>query len=229
MMKLILQTVFFVFPMFVRRLLYGWIWGYQISPNAKIGFSWILADELIMEEHTFIQSLTIVKNIDRLVMRKYSRIGPLNFITGFNTKISGIAFKKGRFSHVKGRKCELILEEDVAINSRHFIDCNGGVYFGKHSSLAGIRSQILTHGIDPYNSRQDAQPVIIGNYCSIGSGSIILKGTIIPDYAIVGAGAVLNKRYTESYKIYAGVPACGKKDLNYNEVKWFSRQSGDVI
>lgn len=38
-MKLILQTVFFVFPMFVRRLLYGWIWGYQISPNAKIGFS----------------------------------------------------------------------------------------------------------------------------------------------------------------------------------------------
>ena len=153
----------------------------------------------------------------------------MNFITGFNTKISGIAFKKGRFSHVKGRKCELILEEDVAINSRHFIDCNGGVYFGKHSSLAGIRSQILTHGIDPYNSRQDAQPVIIGNYCSIGSGSIILKGTIIPDYAIVGAGAVLNKRYTESYKIYAGVPACGKKDLNYNEVKWFSRQSGDVI
>ena len=71
--------------------------------------------------------------------------------------------------------------------------------------------------------------MIIGNYCSIGSGSIILKGTIIPDYAIVGAGAVLNKSYTESYKIYAGVPACVKKDLNYNEVKWFSRQSGDVI
>lgn len=229
MIKIFIQTVLFVLPMSFRRVFYRWLWGYKISSRAKIGYSWILSDELVMDDYSFIKSFTIIKNIDRLVMGKYSRIGPLNFITGFNTRVNGIAYKKGRFAHVKDRKCELILAEDVAINSRHFIDCNGGVYFGNHSSLAGIRSQILTHGIDPYNSRQDAAPVIVGNYCSIGSGSIVLKGTVIPDYVIVGAGSVLNKKYTESYKIYAGVPAILKKDLQYNEVKWFSRPSGDVI
>lgn len=227
--KIILQLLLFVFPMSIRRLLYKWIWGYKIAPDAKIGFSLILCKELTMENHTYIKSMTIIKNIDRVVMRKYARIGPLNFITGFNTNPNGMACKKGRFTHIKNRKCELILDEDVAINSRHIIDCNGGVYFGKHSSLAGMRSQILTHGIDAYNSRQDAQPVIIGKYCSIGSGSIVLKGTVVPDYVIVGAGAVLNKKYTESYKIYGGVPATVKKDLTNVDVKWFKRHSGDVI
>lgn len=84
---------------------------------------------------------------------------------------------------------------------------------GEHSLLAGIRSQILTHTIDAYACRQDAKAVILGRYAYVGTGCILLKGTVIPDYSIVGAGAVLNKRYTESRKIYAGVPAKIIKDV----------------
>lgn len=228
-LKIILQIILMPFPFLVRRFVYRKLWKYDIDKTARIGFSLILCHELTMKENTYIQHLTVVKPIDKLFMSRYARIGSLNFITGYDTSISGYANRKGFYKHVKNRHCELILGEDVAINSRHFIDCNGGVYLGSHSSLAGIRTQILTHGIDAYLSRQDAQPVVIGNYVSIGSGSIVLKGTIIPDYVIVGAGALLNKKYTESYKVYAGVPAIIKKDLSDCDVRWFKRSSGDVI
>lgn len=228
-MKIIIQILLMLFPQSIRRFFYKSLFGFKIHKTAKIGFSLILCKEFEMEENTRIGHLTIIKPIDKVYMGKYARIGALNFITGFNTSSNGYAKKVGFYRHVLDRKCELILDEDVAISSRHIIDCNGGVYFGAHSSLAGMRSQILTHGIDAYNCRQDAKPVKIGKYVSIGSGSIVLKGTEVPDYVIVGAGAVLNKKYTESYKVYGGVPAKVKKDLSNEDVKWFSRGSGDVI
>lgn len=228
MFKLLIQFFMFLFPMRIRRIFYKVFFGYEIHHTAKIGFSIILSDKLTMKENTIIQHLTIVKPIDNLYMEAYARIGSLNFITGYNTKDNGYARKVGFYSHVLNRKCELIMGEDAAITSRHFIDCNGGVYMGKHSIIAGIRTQILTHGIDAYLCRQDAKPVHIGDYVSIGSGSIILKGTVIPNNVIVGAGSVLNKEYTETYKVYAGVPAKVKKDLSDYDVKWFSRPNGDV-
>lgn len=227
-MKAIIQILLMVFPQCIRRFFYKTLFGFKIHKTARIGFSLILCKEFTMEEHTRIGHLTIIKPIDRVYMGPYARIGAQNFITGYNTSEGGYAKKVGFYKHVTDRKCELVLDEDAAITSRHIIDCNGGVYFGAHSLLAGMRSQILTHAIDIYNCRQDTQPVKIGNYVFIGTGCIILKGTEIPDYAIVGAGAVLNKKYTESYKVYGGVPAKVKKDLANENIKLFSRPNGDV-
>lgn len=228
-MKAIIQICLMIFPQCIRRFFYRKLFGFKIHKTARIGFSLILCNELTMGENTRIGHLTVIKPIDRVYMAAYSRIGAMNFITGYDTSEDGYAKKVGFYRHVTDRKCELVLDEDAAITSRHIIDCNGGVYFGAHSLLAGMRSQILTHAIDIYNCRQDAQPVKIGNYVFIGTGCIILKGTEIPDYTIVGAGAVLNKKYAESYKVYGGVPATVKKDLTNENIKFFSRSSGDVI
>ena len=229
MFRIFTQIVLMAFPQTIRRFLLQKLFNFKIHKTARIGFSLVLCEELVMEEHACIGNLTLIKPIDRLHMGKYARIGALNFITGYNTKENGYVKRMGFYSHVKDRKCELILGEDVAINRSHFIDCNGGVYFGEHSSLAGLNTQILTHGIDAYNCRQDVKPVVIGKYVSIGTGCIILKGTVVPDYVIVGAGAVLNKQYTESRKVMGGVPAVIKKDLSNEDVKWFSRESGNVL
>ena len=226
---IIVQIILMLFPYTIRRYFLNKIFGFKIHKTAKIGFSLILCDKLEMEEYSYISHLTIVKPIDSLIMKPYARIGSLNFITGYNTRNTSIAKKIGFYKHIIDRKCELVLEEDAAITSRHFIDCNGGVYMGEHSLLAGIRSQILTHAIDVYNCRQDTEPVIIGRYAFVGTGCILLKGTVVPDYSIVGAGAVMNKRYTESLKIYGGVPAVIKKDISNEEIKFFKRPSGDVL
>ena len=49
----------------------------------------------------------------------------------------------------------------------------------------------------------------------------------LPDYSVLGAGAVLNKKYDERYKLYAGVPARPVKDIDRN-AKYFDRLSGFV-
>lgn len=62
-----------------------------------------------------------------------------------------------------------------------------------------------TGNIPPVSS-----PVIIGKCCWIGNRTTINKGTIIPDYTIVGSNSLLNKDYTKSIPsncLIAGQPA----------------------
>ena len=222
-LKIILQIILMPFPFLVRRFVYRKLWKYDIDKTARIGFSLILCHELTMKENTYIQHLTVVKPIDKLFMSRYARIGSLNFITGYDTSISGYANRKGFYKHVKNRHCELILGEDVAINSRHFIDCNGGVYIGAFATVAGIKSQILTHSINVYKNRQEAHPIHIGKYCFVGTGCILLPGTRLPDYSVLGAGAVLTKSYEETACLYAGSPAQKIKSLDINTTLYFQR------
>lgn len=50
------------------------------------------------------------------------------------------------------------------------------------------------------------RPVKIGNYCFIGTGSIVMPGAEIGDYCIVGAGTVVRGKIP-SYSIVVGNPA----------------------
>lgn len=61
-----------------------------------------------------------------------------------------------------------------------------------------------------------SQDIIIGNHVWIGTKVICLKGTIIGDNCIVGAGSLLNKPYNGNNRIIAGTPAkIIKKDINW--------------
>ncbi len=221
-MKIILQILIIFFPWKIRRFLLCKIFKFKIAKSAKIGKSVILADELIMEDFSKIGSLTICKNIDKLYLKNNTSLGSLNFITGFNTK------KTNEYSHRKTRKCELILGRHSAITSRHFIDCNGGVYIGNFTTFAGIRSTLLTHSIDVYKNRQDVHPVVIGDYCFIGTGCIILGGAALPDYSVLGAGALLSKNFKEPNCLFGGVPAKFIKKIDKEEALYFKREVGFV-
>ena len=220
--KIITQILLFLFPWNLRRYLLNRLFNYKIHKTAKIGFSIILAEELIMHKNSRIHNLSICKNIDCLIMHEESGIASLNFITGFNTKQSTV------FPHVVNRKCELILLEHSGITSRHYLDCNGGIYIGKYTTVAGNRSTLQTHSIDIYKNRQDVKPIIIGDYCFLGTGCIILGGSVLPNYAILAAGSVLSASYNDSYYLYGGVPAKPIKNLINLKVNYFERTMGFV-
>jgi len=220
--RLLIQVLLFPLPWTVRRLALQVLFGYEIHHTAHVGWSIILAQRLVMGPKSHIASLVVCKDIDALVMGGNSGIMPLNYITGYPTSC------KSFFTHETQRRCELVLGDCVGITSRHFLDCNGGVYIGDYTTIAGLRSQILTHSVNVYTNRQETKPVFIGRYCFVGTACIILPGATLPDFCVLAAGSVLTAAMPQSYTLYAGNPASARKQLDTVDVPYFSRSTANV-
>lgn len=205
----------------MRRALLEKQLGYQIHPSCHIGFSWVLPTRLIMEEGSRIGHLTMCKNLDLLHLGAHSTIGRGNWITGFPLGPSQ------HFAQEKERRPQLILGEHSAITHRHLIDCTSSVTIGRFTTFAGFQSQILTHSIDIERNCQASAPVRIGDYCFVGTNCVILGGSVLPDYSVLGAKSLLNKAFTESHQLYGGVPAQPIKKLS-PDCAYFRRTEGFV-
>lgn len=208
-------------PWALRRLILQSVAGYRIHPSCRIGLSLIFPEELIMEEGARIGHFNVCKGVQKLDMHGYSAISSLNWITGFPLS------KSRHFAHQPERMPQLILEEHSAIASRHLIDCTATVTIGKFTTVGGFYSQILTHSLDLAASRQSCSPIEIGAYCFLGTNCVLLGGSILPDYSVLGAKSLLNKPWTESYQLYAGVPAQPIQKLAA-DTKYFTREVGFV-
>ena len=111
--------------------------------------------------------------------------------------------------------------------SQHIIDCTDRVDIGAFTTIAGYHSQLITHGINVVDGRQDCKPIRIGAYCLVGTRVTVLGGAALPDRSVLGAGSVLNKAHAEEYAVYAGQPAVRVKALD-PEAAYFRRESGFV-
>lgn len=221
-MKKLVYFVSLFLPWGVRRWILGRFFGYHIDPTARIGLSWIMPQKLIMEPHSRIRSLTFCRGLELLHLGANSSIGNGNWITGYPRSSSG------HFAHQTDRHPVLIVGEHSAITNRHLIDCTNSITLGKFSTFAGFQSQILTHSIDLEEARQSSAPVVIGDYCFVGTNSVILGGGVLPSYSVLGAKSLLNKAYSEPYTLYAGVPAKPVKTLD-KEMKYFVRDVGFIV
>lgn len=219
--RLFIAALLAPLPWFLKRPLMQALLGYKLHPSARIGLSLVAAGQVELGEGARIGHLNVVRGLSRLEMGPHTIISQLNWITGFPAGASR------HFAQVIGRKPMLILAEHSAITSRHLIDCTHTVTIGKFTTLAGFRSQILTHSIDLAAGRQDSAAVEIGAYCFVGTGCIILAGAKLPDYCVLGAGAVLPHPVAETHTLYAGVPAHAVKQLPA-DWKYFTRAQGFV-
>ena len=208
-------------PWNMRRRFMNWRFGYRIHPAARIGISWVFPANLIMGENSSIGHLNIFKDADLVELGEWALLGNLNWIT---------AYPKGcdrHFSHQPDRKPQLVIGDHAAVTNRHLIDCTNSVTIGSFSTFAGFRSQILTHSIDLAEGKQSSAPVTIGRYCFVGTGCVLLGGAILPDYSILCAMSLLNRDYTDTYRLYAGVPAKPIKALD-KDLKYFTRETGFI-
>lgn len=220
-MKTLLGFVSFLLPWEWRRSFLEKQFGYSIHPTSRIGLAWIFPKRLIMEEGSRIGHLTVCKNIDLLHLGAHAIIGQWNWITGFPTGPSR------HFSHQPDRRPELIVETHAGISSRHLIDCTARVRIGAFATIGGFRSQLLTHSIDLTAGRQTAEPIDIGEYSFTGTNSVLLGGSTLPHHSVLGAQALLNKKWDEPYRLYAGVPAKPVKELA-RDLEYFRRAEGFV-
>jgi len=220
-MKTFLGFFSLLLPWSLRRAFLEKQFGYSIHPSSHIGFAWIFPRKLVMEEGSRIGHLTLCKNIDLLHLGAHVIVGQLNWITGFPSGPSR------HFGHQPDRRPELIIEQHAGISSRHFIDCTASVRIGAFATIGGFRSQLLTHTIDFNAGRQTAEPIEIGEYSFTGTNSVILGGSVLPHHSVLGAQSLLNKKWDEPYRLYAGVPAKPVKELS-PEMEYFRRSEGFV-
>ena len=217
-----LKILTFLLPWSLRRIVLKSVFGFQIHPTARIGWAWVFPKHLVMEEHTSIGHLTVAVNLDAIEMKHHATIGRGNWITGFPTGTGS-----DHFSYQTDRKAELSMAEHSAVTSRHIIDCTHRVSLGKFSTFAGFRSQILTHSIDLERSRQASAPVTIGEYCFVGTDCVLLAGSKLPNYCVLGAKSLLIRSFTDEHTLYTGIPARAIRRLP-PEMRYFWRETGFV-
>ncbi|AUS05216.1 acyltransferase [Pseudotamlana carrageenivorans] len=205
-MKLVLSLLVFFLPSFLGVWLLR-AFGYKVGKKVKIGFSFIKADQiyfgdnvkighfnlllnksLMLEREAKIGYLNILKGPFELVLKKSAAIGNKNYIT------------RGELGVTYGESV-LKLGELTKITTGHHLDLTQSVIFGDFSILAGIRSQIWTHGYYHADTgsgrvRIDGQ-IQIGDNVYIGSGSIFNPGVKVANAIHIGAGSVISKDLKE--------------------------------
>jgi acetyltransferase-like isoleucine patch superfamily enzyme len=219
--RFFLAAVLAPLPWIIKRPLLQSLFGYRLHPTSRIGCSIITARELELGEGARIGNFNVLRGLSRVELGPHAIISQLNWITGFPAGASR------HFAHQPERKPTLILGAHSAITSRHLLDCTNILTIGSFTTIAGFRTQILTHSIDLEANRQNSAPVSIGNYCLVGTGSIVLPGAQLPDYCVLGAGAVLNQVLKETHTLYAGVPARAVKKFP-TDLGYFTRERGFV-
>lgn len=214
-----LQLVTVVLPWPLRRIVLVRFFGYTLDATSRIGFAWVFPTRLVMGPHSLIDHLTVCRNTDLIELKECAVIGRLNWIYGYT---GDQAYQ----SDVE-RRSELVLERHSAITNRHIVDCTNRIHVGAFATVAGYRSQLLTHSINFALGRQASKPIEIGEYCFVGTGCVLLGGSVVPDHSVLGAASLLNKAYSAPYTLYGGVPAqpIGPISPDY---AYFSRRQGFV-
>lgn len=220
-MTTIFRAIVVLLPWFIRRRVLVACYGYEIHSSARIGLAWVYPKSLIMGPGTHIGHLTVCINLSEVRLEESASIGRGNWVTGFP------AGHSRHFAHQPDRLARLHLKRHSAITNRHIIDCTAEVVIGEFSTIAGFRSQILTHSIDVMASRQSAHPVRVGARCFIGTNCVILGGAELPDHSVLGASSLLNKTHVATHTLYGGVPARALKQLP-PEALYFTRPCGYV-
>jgi acetyltransferase-like isoleucine patch superfamily enzyme len=175
-----------------------------------------------MEENTSIGHFTVAKNLNLLHLKAHATIGRGNWITGF--PLGDLR----HFASETERRPELVMGEHSAITHRHLFDCTNAITIGRFTTIAGFQSQFISHTIDIAQNRQVSHPIKLGDYCFVGSNSVLLGDSVLPDYCVLGAKSLLNKAYTQTYRLYGGVPARELSVLSA-DCDYFNRRQGFVI
>jgi acetyltransferase-like isoleucine patch superfamily enzyme len=182
--------------------------GHRIGTGVRIGWSWIMADRLWLQTGSRIGHFNVVV-LHRLVMRRGAYIGRQNHVRGpLSIQLDERAAigNRNRITRaptglVTSGPSTLRLGELSKITAGHLVDCSAGVRIGAFSTIAGLGSQLWTHGYVHATNGADRYRIDggieIADNVYVGTGVIIVAGAVIGSGVLVGAGAVVSGRLDE--------------------------------
>ncbi len=96
-----------------------------------------------------------------------------------------------------------------------YINASNGVEIGDYTNI-GPNVGLVSSNHDFVNNdvHTPTAPIVIGRFCWLGMGAVVLPGVQLGDFTIVGAGSIVTKSHTEGYCVIAGNPARVIKQLN---------------
>lgn len=152
-----------------------------------------------------------IGELTRLNNCKFILKGDNNIIRiGSNCNINGLNIL------MQGDNNEIIIGNKVFINGSKYQPviinaCEGKSIQIGNDCIFSNNIEIHTtdyHTICDYNMNRInlARDIVIGNHCWIGLQTTILKGSVLPDNTIVGAGSILTGTYSETNTIIVGSP-----------------------
>lgn len=120
--------------------------------------------------------------------------------SGSKLKI-GKMFKMRDGAKIRVRKgAECVIGNYTSVNSNNMIACHEKIVIGDNVQFSP-NVQIYDHDHDFRHSdglkanHYKTAPIVIGNNVWIGANTIILRGTILEDNCVVGAGSVIKGKY----------------------------------
>ncbi len=220
-MKKIIVTISMLMPWVLKRLFLQLLCGYKLHKTAHIGFAYVSAENVVMGPGASIGHFSVCKGLSTLHIGEFALIGKANWISAHPS--GGARYYEDDIE----RRPDLVMGPHSAITHLHLLDCTAAITIGRFTTLAGYNSQLLSHSINIEKSRQEALPITIGDYCFIGTQTVILGGSRLPSFSLLTAKSLLRTQFTDSYWIYGGVPAEPIKPANVNG-RYFLRTEGVV-
>jgi acetyltransferase-like isoleucine patch superfamily enzyme len=189
-------------PSGLRVICYRSFFRWRIGRGVKIGFSYIDCAELEIGDNVHIGHFNVFRKTRKLTIGNETFIGSFNQISG-----SGTYYDNFPCAVSIGRRCFIM--------SRHFIDSSGIVTIDNGVTLAGRDTQVWSHSQVMENEPQLAPLTVeIGGDTYVGARATLV-GCKIPPKAVVGAGSVVTKDFSDVHDrvLIAGNP--GKVVKNY--------------
>ena len=201
-MKNFIGFLVFISPSFLSVLLLR-ASGHKVGKKVKIGFSFIKAKQITLGDNVKIGHLNLILNTS-IILNNDAYIGYLNVLKGPFSLELDIKAAIGNKNYITRSnlgitygESDLILGELTKITTGHHIDLTQSISFGKFSILAGIRSQMWTHGYYHANTGKDRiridGQIQIGDNVYIGSGCIFNPGVKVANAIHIGGGSVVSK------------------------------------
>lgn len=192
----ILRNILFAFLPSRIKVFYLQRMGHSVHSSARIGFAYLDIKNITMESESFIGHGNIFTNISKIHLEHGSRINRWN-----------------RFTSNPNYNACLHLKPRASIALRHYFDVCALIEVGHDTIIGGHRSSFFTHS-KGLREIDYAKPIIIGDWCYLGSNLAVPPGLTLGSHCWVGMGSVISGNHADShYKLFVGNPAKVVKDI----------------